>query len=382
MRVKLAAMCSITVFIFLYLYMAPRPLYRSTEQALQDLAFIVNQVVNNHPGMYNIEDAHFAQNLYQYTNIARAQLLDSSTRPADCKKIINTFTQSFNDAHLRIEWNTGGKKKILKDSRSFSITEVAPKVWWITLPTFQDLNEKQQSELAQLKSQLSKIRNSRAIIFDIRGNRGGNSDIGRAIVSSLFGENYTSYRVCLTKQSQAIDWRAPEILAHVQWLRKHIAQPNEHQKYDDIAQGIDKSIKHKNPFYREKKKITALDHVEKKHTVEAQIACIIHGENGSAALNFIDDLMAMQHPITLIGQTTNADRLYMELRMIDLPSNNGEFCHPVKVYRNRPRKDNQPYQPTLVFKGNINDTDALRKFVLNAYDIPQSDSAQLLHRQW
>jgi hypothetical protein len=100
------------------------------------------------------------------------------------------------------------------------------------------------------------------------------------------------------------------------------------------------------------------------HTVTSNIIVIIDQSNGSAALDFLDSLTMMEYPITLIGQTTGADRLYMEVHPIELPSKTGSLWIPIKVYRNRFRGDTVPYTPHIPYDGDMNDTTALQKFVL------------------
>ncbi len=101
-----------------------------------------------------------------------------------------------------------------------------------------------------------------------------------------------------------------------------------------------------------------------KHGVTANIIVIIDQCNGSAALDFLDSLVMMEYPITLIGKPTGADRLYMEVHPIELPSKAGSLWIPIKVYRNRFRGDNVPYTPTIPYAGDMNDTENLQKFVL------------------
>ena len=71
----------------------------------------------------------------------------------------------------------------------------------------------------------------------------------------------------------------------------------------------------------------------------------------------------MTKNIVLIGQKTKADRLYMEVRSLTLPSGSGNFFFPIKVYRNRLRLDNEHYIPDIEFN-NINNTPSLQSFIL------------------
>lgn len=67
--------------------------------------------------------------------------------------------------------------------------------------------------------------------------------------------------------------------------------------------------------------------------------------------------------VKLFGQTTGADSLYMQAREVALPSKLGHLILPMKVYRNRPRKNNEPYHPDVEFIGNIKDTKAVEEWV-------------------
>jgi hypothetical protein len=72
----------------------------------------------------------------------------------------------------------------------------------------------------------------------------------------------------------------------------------------------------------------------------------------------------MTENVLLICQKTKADRVYMEVRSFPLPSGSGHVFFPIKVYRNRPRLDHEPYVPNIEFK-DVHDTPALQKYILN-----------------
>ncbi len=97
----------------------------------------------------------------------------------------------------------------------------------------------------------------------------------------------------------------------------------------------------------------------------AKIIVLTDKYTGSASLRFIDELKSLNHSVKLFGQTTGADSLYMQAREIALPSKLGHLNFPMKVYRNRPRKNNEPYHPDVEFIGNIKDTKAVEEWVKN-----------------
>ena len=53
----------------------------------------------------------------------------------------------------------------------------------------------------------------------------------------------------------------------------------------------------------------------------------------------------------------------MDVRRIELPSKIGYLQIPLKVYRNRLRGHNQPYQPDIVYEGDIKDTPAVEAWL-------------------
>ncbi|MDP2194278.1 MAG: hypothetical protein Q8K36_07110, partial [Alphaproteobacteria bacterium] len=134
---------------------------------------------------------------------------------------------------------------------------------------------------------------------------------------------------------------------------------------ENVRDGLRESLERGDSFYRE------YSHTEcgqtKKVTSGSEIAfkviVITDSCNVSAALDFIDELKMMNIKVVLIGRKTKADRLYMELRSLPLPSGGGTLFFPIKVYRNRQRLDNEPYIPNIEFK-DAHNTHALQSFIL------------------
>jgi hypothetical protein len=57
--------------------------------------------------------------------------------------------------------------------------------------------------------------------------------------------------------------------------------------------------------------------------------------------------------------------VYMEARVLPLPSGVANLTLPTKVYRNRPRANKQSYVPHHLWKGPIADTAALERWILS-----------------
>jgi hypothetical protein len=100
-------------------------------------------------------------------------------------------------------------------------------------------------------------------------------------------------------------------------------------------------------------------HVKEWLPVPEKDMVLINHLTASASLDFIDNLKILDHPVILVGETTSADRLYMEIKTVELPSKLAHLVYPIKVYRNRRRGDNEPYHPDIVSEGNLDDTQIL-----------------------
>ena len=83
---------------------------------------------------------------------------------------------------------------------------------------------------------------------------------------------------------------------------------------------------------------------------------------------FIDELKGMKANITLIGEVTGADSMYMELRVVPLPSGKGKFGFPIYVYIGPSREHNIPYYPDIQYSGNLQNTIEVQNFILKLID--------------
>lgn len=331
---------------------------------LQDLDFIYNVVLENHPGIYNKEDPNFINNLKTSYALAKSKIQQSSGEDGISQKaVINDFAQSFNDTHLWVYWfDNIQKKKNFIDTKIF-ITKFSKDVTWIAIPSF-DLSLNQEKEFTKIIKNISELKAPQYIIFDLRKNLGGNSEYGSQIVDALFGVEYANQKRCFYNQNVYVDWRASQgNIKHISSLLEKYPKSN---WLKTIEYGLQKTVQEKQNFYREHAYGTC--NADKstnsfsKHP-ELKVIIIIESVNVSAALDFIDELKMMTKNVTLIGQKTKADRLYMEVRSVTLPSEAGNFNFPIKVYRNRVRGDNEPYSPNIEFK-DIDNTTALQNFIL------------------
>lgn len=328
---------------------------------VDDLDFIYKSILENHPGVYNNENPNFCENLENSYETAMSSIKESKVNSSS-KIIISDFAKSFNDTHLWIHWLDNTTQKQNATLSKFSISEPSNEVAWITLPTF-DLNSEQEKDFGELVKQLLDLQTKQYIVFDLRRNQGGNSDYGSQIINALFGNEYAYQKKCLSNKNVFVDWRASQgNLSHISSL---LTRYPTSQWLQNIKDGLKESLEKRNSFYREYSYETCGP--TKNRTSESdfgfKVIVITDSFNVSAALDFIDELKIMTKKVILIGQQTKADRVYMEVRSLPLPSGSGTFSFPIKVYRNRPRLDNEPYVPNIEFN-DVDNTHALKSFIL------------------
>lgn len=219
--------------------------------------------------------------------------------------------------------------------------------------------------------QLPKYRTYNTIIFDVRNNGGGNSRFGREILNALFGPDYVHQHIKKIDQNVYCDWRvSKDNIAFLATLISKVKNQFDPEStavqslttlYDNMQQALLKGDKLVREWAEQPDNSTTSKNPEK--LCSAKIIVLINHGCGSACLNFIDDIKAMEHPVTLVGKTTGADSLYMDVRTVKLPSSYGTLTFPQKVWRNRPRRNNQPHKPDIEYAGNINDTQAIEQWI-------------------
>jgi hypothetical protein len=335
----------------------------------KDLEFVYKTIFENHPGISDSANPDFLSQLTKSYQIAKDQL--ERIHSIEGKVLVlKDFGKSFRDSHLWIHYSKSQATfKVEESIHHFSLQKLKNNLVWIRIPAFV-LSNNQTSEFELIKKNLPVYRKE-TIVFDLRGNGGGNSALGVDLLNSLFGEEYVRY--CLKKMSRDtfVEWRAsPENLAHVESVilpevrRQFESNHSVVQWAEGLQIGMKKSIEQKKFYYTEPKQ--NLEEVQANvpdNLFNGKIIVIVDRGCASASLDFIDGLKATESKLILIGEETGRDSNYMELREVSMPSGIGVFGFPIKVYRNRPRGHQVSYVPDLKYS-NLSNIVGLQDFVL------------------
>lgn len=339
---------------------------KSVNPTLQNLNFIHKTILDNHPGVYNELDPEFKHNLSKAYSDAKTKIIYTSDANKQ-RAAINEFVQRFNDAHLRVVWKDArliDSKNV--DSAKFIISNLPQNIAWITLPTFA-LNNTQEKQFQKLLKELPKLSHKSYIVFDLRGNSGGNSDYGSSVIDAIFGKKYAMHQRCLANKDVYVDWRVSAGNAtYVDFLARHY---NDNSEWRKVSAGLKRSLSEGKNYYQQ---YFSTFYCDAKNwiintaitPVSAKIIIIIGSDNFSATLDFIDEIKMMTQNVILVGLQTGTDRLYMDVRSVELPDHAGQFIFPMKVYRNRLRGDDEPYRPDIKLE-DIESTAVLKDFVVD-----------------
>lgn len=342
-----------------------------SEKTQKDLVFIKQVLIENHPGFHNSDDPDFKKNLQINYNKAFATISCISTFQ-DYVQTIKSYVQSFDDVHLFVRFNDRDQreKTSKKTILEFASQESVPNMLWITLPTFEP-NEKQQQKLEKIIKNLPRWQKKDIVIFDVRGNGGGNSLWAEKLVEALFSKEYATRKIKEQNQNTFVDWRCSEgninhIKSYVEKFKDQFGSESEaYQWAYKTYKALYACQQTGQIYFSERQDVVPFIKKAVSNPVKAQIIVIIDRFCVSACLDFIDYLKAMDHQIVLIGERTKGDSIYMEIREVGLPSGYGQLSFPIKVYRNRVRENRESYYPDVSYDGDLHDTTTLQSWLID-----------------
>jgi hypothetical protein len=243
-------------------------------------------------------------------------------------------------------------------ARAANSFELRDGVLWVRAGNFM-LHEgtADRTELEAMLAGLAKAKDVRAIVFDVRGNDGGDSGIGDRIFEAATGglafdqENlevlpryYAQWRVsrhllrfleAAIGELQAIYGADSDLVREEARFRDEVAAAKAAGKFW-VEQDVGRTITREDVIAR---------HGHLRRFPDAKVALLTHSRCVSACLDFADVLRQVPG-MKQVGETTGADSVYMVGSRAALPSGN-MLILPVKVWRNRIRGNNEVYAPDV-----------------------------------
>jgi hypothetical protein len=244
-------------------------------------------------------------------------------------------------------------------AKPIGITTLAADKRWVGMPNFNGARSGAAYEA--LYPQLAALPKSGWVVFDLRGNGGGDSSWGTRAVAALYGDAYASRLAAAGGASKYLV--ANETSADV--LKRYIAAPefasSKAENESDLA------------------KVEAAMHAGEKMALVAgsadasgdaivvrrphgpRIAAVIDRNCFSSCMNFLQQLQAMGDTVVL-GEATIGYSPFGEIARLPLPSGRGDIYIPSAIFKTA-QATREPFVPDHAFGGSMSDDAALQKWV-------------------
>lgn len=247
---------------------------------------------------------------------------------------------------------------------------------WIHAQNFMP-DEKGAAALKVMLETIAQYQGVQRIVFDTRGNGGGNSGVGQRIFDAATGG--------LVYDEEHLD-RLPRF--HAQWRVSDTAIDKIRQQTSQIGAMYGAGSDEMRFFATMDKKLRdakaagedwvdqdggpslTRQEMRRRHAhlrrFSGTVALITDANCASACLDFADAVLRVPGALHL-GKTTSSDTVYIDVAVVVAPSGNNLWL-PVKVWRNRPRGDSEPLVPGIVLDVDMHDDDAVYRAATAALD--------------
>ena len=229
-------------------------------------------------------------------------------------------------------------------------------IWFVSLPSFNYFGPGAAGINALISDITARAAELRAgtVVFDMRGNGGGNSAWGEKVASAFWGERAVAHVV--DSFDWTVDWRvSPDNIAHLNSIVERTERDGLTEAAQSWAQARDAVV----AAQKKGQSLVRVAEPPKSSTGEApeslvtgRVFLLTDGACASACLDFTDVVRRLPQ-VTHVGLPTSADAVYIDNAETILPSGLAVLSYSLKVYRNRVRANNQWYEPRVRWPGGV-----------------------------
>jgi hypothetical protein len=309
---------------------------------------------------------HGRQSLGDWWAYARLTLIDRGN-PFIARAVACTFetagkatTQTLKWGPLPDYYQSWKDGSANGDRLPVGITERAPGLFWVAMPTFQpDEGERAAYKAinAAITAKRASLLKARAIVLDLRFNQGGSSTWSNNLAALLWGQpRYDRVRGAYDAAVRTW-WRPTD--ANEKMLRAYAGMSR--QQGDSEAETFMIALANRfataraigGPFVVEEDAVVPERPERPPENLPGDPAAlttpvyvIVPGQCASACLDAVDYFKLFPNTV-LIGAPSSSDSTYMDVRSELLPSGMGGVIIPMKMYVNRPRGNGVFYRPDI-----------------------------------
>lgn len=241
--------------------------------------------------------------------------------------------------------------------------EPRPGLFWMAMPSFKPSDQERAAYRAvyqKVQGERSRFLQADAIVVDLRGNSGGNSQWSRDFAAALWGEARVNRWGEARDSKEEVWYRAsPGNIAYFEGLVDKFTAQGETalvQALTTLVTGLRAAAAANQAYHvpRQKSAVAALE--PQAHALADQpgdpapftrpVYVIVPGNCASACLDAVDVFKLFPNT-RLVGAPSSADSTYMEVRNEKLPGGLARVLLPTKLYVNRPRGNGEFYRPDI-----------------------------------
>jgi hypothetical protein len=291
------------------------------------------------------------QNLYQLFVLPRDE---TAARFKSC-----IFRTGGTEKSIALKWNVAPREEVsdrvaqLNPQADIGLRKLGD-IWFVTIPSFNLFGpaaDPMRKLIADIKAKAPELR-SGTVVFDVRGNRGGNSEWADQIAIAFWGERLA--RHVLASFGDTVDWRvsrgniARATRAAEQARRD--GQPEVERYRARARDAMTQALARGETLVRVTQPPAPTAGPPPPNPITGKVYLLTDSACFSSCLQFADTLKRLPG-VRQIGLPTDADTVYLDNDQLDLPSGLGIFSYSMKVYRDRARKNNQWYEPDVRWPG-------------------------------
>ena len=249
-------------------------------------------------------------------------------------------------------------------AKAVGLTTLAPDKRWVGMPDFDGAHS--GAAYQALYPQLAALPKSGWIVFDLRGNGGGDSTWGNRALRALYGAPYAAQ---LDVAGGASEYMIADA-STVAMLKRYIAMP----EYAASKAESEAALAKVEAAMRAGQKMALVDGKD-GGTVDPvvaprphgpRIAAVIDRRCFSSCMNFLQQLRAAGDTVVL-GEPTNGYSPFGEINRHALPSGRGALVIPSAWFKTA-TATREPFVPDYPFAGSMADEEALQKWVNTTLD--------------
>lgn len=239
-------------------------------------------------------------------------------------------------------------------------------IWFVSLPSFNYLGPATagiNGVISDMTARAAELR-SATVVFDMRGNGGGNSAWGERVASAFWGERSVAH--ISDRFDWTVDWRvSSDNIAHL----NSVVERNERDGLTEAARSWAQARDAVEAALKKGQSLARVVEAPKTSTgsapeslVTGRVFLLTDGACASACLDFADLVRRLPN-VTHVGLPTSADAVYIDNTEMVLPSGLAFLSYSLKVYRKRVRANNEWYEPEVPWPGGVMSDEAITAWI-------------------